>query len=72
MGVVEDSRLISDVHRLKVRQEAASPENKSDADWGVYQRMRATAEQMHRNHYAVDTSRDIAPVLDKVVCAVER
>jgi len=27
---------------------------------------------MRRNHYAVDTSRDITPVLDKVVCAVER
>jgi len=27
---------------------------------------------MHRNHYAVDTSRDITPVLDKVVRAVEQ
>jgi predicted kinase len=53
--------------RLKVRQEAASPGNKSDADWGVYQRMKANADEMHRNHYAVDTSRDITPVLDKVV-----
>ena len=53
--------------RLKVRQEAASPENKSDADWGVYQRMKATVQEMYRNHYAVDTSRDITPVLDKVV-----
>ena len=58
--------------RLKVRQEAASPENKSDADWAVYQRMRATAEEMRRNHYAVDTSRDITPVLDKVVREVRR
>jgi predicted kinase len=53
--------------RLKVRQEAASPENKSDAGWAVYQRMKDTVEEMHRNHYAVDTSRDITPVLDKVV-----
>jgi predicted kinase len=53
--------------RLKVRQKAASPANKSDADWGVYQRMKATVQAMHRNHYAVDTSRDITPVLDKVV-----
>jgi predicted kinase len=58
--------------RLKVRQEAASPENKSDADWAVYQRMRAMAEEMRRNHYAVDTSRDIMPVLDKVVREVRR
>jgi predicted kinase len=58
--------------RLKVRQGAASPENKSDADWAVYQRMRAMAEEMRRNHYAVDTSRDITPVLDKVVREVRR
>ena len=53
--------------RLKVRQEKASPDNSSDADWGVYQRMKTTVEEMRRNHYAVDTSRDITPVLDKVV-----
>jgi len=59
--------------RLKVRQKAASsPENKSDADWGVYQRMRTTVEEMYRNHYAVDTSRDITPVLDKVVREARR
>lgn len=58
--------------RLKVRQAAASPESKSDADWGVYRRMRATVEEMHRNHYAVDTSRDIIPVLDKVVREARR
>jgi predicted kinase len=58
--------------RLKVRQQAASPEGKSDADWAVYQKMRATAEKLRRNHYAVDTSRDITPVLDKVVRQASR
>ena len=29
--------------------------------------MKTTVEEMRRNHYAVDTSRDITPVLDKVV-----
>jgi predicted kinase len=58
--------------RLKARQQEASPQNKSDADWGVYQRMKDTVEEMHRNHYAVGTSRDITPVLDKVVRAAER
>jgi len=53
--------------RLKVRQKAASPENKSDADWAVYQKMKQSVEKMHRNHYAVDTSRDITPVVEKVV-----
>jgi predicted kinase len=55
--------------RLKVRQQAASPDNKSDADWAVYQKMKQSVEVMRRNHYAVDTSRDITPVLDKVVRA---
>jgi predicted kinase len=58
--------------RLKVRQQAASPQNKSDADWAVYQKMKQSVEVMRRNHYAVDTSRDITPVLDKVVRAAGR
>jgi predicted kinase len=53
--------------RLKTRLEGASPEDKSDADWSVYQRMKPAVEKIHRNHYAVDTSRDITPVLKKVV-----
>jgi predicted kinase len=53
--------------RLKVRRQAAGPENKSDADWAVYQKMKQSVEAMHRNHYAVDTSRDITPVVEKVV-----
>jgi predicted kinase len=57
--------------RLKARQGETGHKNKSDADWGVYQRMRATVQEMQRNHYAVDTSRDITPVLDKVVRAAE-
>ncbi len=51
--------------RLKARRE--NPENKSDADWEVYQRMKSSVQKIGRNHYAVDTSRDIAPVLDKIV-----
>jgi predicted kinase len=58
--------------RLKVRQRAASPENKSDADFAVYQKMKQSVEAMHRNHYAVDTSRDITPVVEKVVREARR
>ena len=56
--------------RLKARRREL--ENKSDADWKVYQRMRPTVQKMGRNHYAVDTSRDITPVLDKIVREVKR
>jgi predicted kinase len=56
--------------RLKVRQREG--QSKSDADWTVYQKMKATAEKMHHNHYAVDTSRDITPVVEKVVREARR
>ena len=58
--------------RLKTRLEGTNPENSSDADWRVYQRMKSTVEKIRRNHYAVDTSRDITPVLDKIVREVKR
>lgn len=56
--------------RLNTRQE--TPEAKSDADWAIYQRMKPTVEKICRNHYVVDTSRDITPVLDKIVRAANR
>jgi len=45
--------------RLKMRRE--DRQRKSDADWGVYQKMRSSVEKIWRNHYVVDTSRDITP-----------
>jgi predicted kinase len=50
--------------RLKSRQ--GSLQDKSDADWTVYQKMKFSVQHIHRNHYAVDTSQDITPVLDKI------
>jgi predicted kinase len=58
--------------RLKVRSESASPEDHSDADWLVFQRMQTSVQRISRNHFAVDTSRDISPVLDKIVRAVNK
>jgi len=51
--------------RLKARRENLG--SKSDADWAIYQRMKPSAQKIRRHHYAVDTSRDITPVLDKIV-----
>ncbi len=56
--------------RLRARGE--NSESKSDADWMVYRKMKPSVERICRNHYAVDTSRDIAPVLDKIVRQVTR
>lgn len=56
--------------RLKARQE--KPESNSDADWEVYRRMKSSVQKIQHNHYAVDTSRDITPVLDKIIREVRR
>lgn len=49
-----------------------SEEDQSEADWAVFQRMKTSVQQIHRHHFAVDTSRDIAPVLDKIVKEINR
>lgn len=51
--------------RLEAREKGLV-QSKSDAGWDVYQKMRPTVERIWRTHYAVDTSRDIAPVIDKI------
>jgi len=53
--------------RLKDRAEENNSESNSDADWAVFQKMKSTVQKISRNHFAVDTSRDITPVLDKIV-----
>ncbi len=58
--------------RLQARAEANRPENHSEADWAVYQRMKPAAQVIRRNHFAVDTSKDITPVLNKIVRELNR
>jgi predicted kinase len=41
--------------------------SKSDADWSVYARMLPTVEAIRRKHFTVDTSRDISPVVKRIV-----
>ena len=53
--------------RLKARSAKTNSESGSDADWAVFQRMKSSVQKISRNHFAVDTSRDITPVLDKIV-----
>ena len=57
----------SQVVRERLERRTSASENKSDADWAVYQKMKASVQKIRRNHYVVDTSRDITPVLDKIV-----
>ena len=55
------------VHERLTKQRVPNSRSKSDADWEVYERMKLTVERIRRNHYVVDTSRNIMPVLDKIV-----
>jgi predicted kinase len=52
--------------RLIARSSRTEPEGHSDADWSVFQKMQSAVEHIRRNHFAVDTSRDIRPALDKI------
>ncbi len=58
--------------RLKNRAERKNPEENSDADWQVYQKMKPAVQTIQRHHYVVDTSQDIVPVLNKIVRETKR
>jgi predicted kinase len=58
--------------RLKSRMEKSNNKDNSDADWTVYQKMQTTVQKINRNHFTVDTSRDITPSLDKIVREINR
>lgn len=59
--------------RLRNRADGTgSKEDQSEADWAVFQRMKTSVQQIRRHQFVVDTSRDISPVLDKVVRELNR
>ena len=53
--------------RLEQRAKGINPKDGSEADWGVYRRMKSTAQRIRHNHFAVDTAKDITPIIDKIV-----
>ena len=53
--------------RLEERSKEGHREDMSQADWSVYLKLRDSAQPMRRHHFVVDTSRDISPVLSKIV-----
>ena len=58
--------------RLEARSSGYNPGDNSRADWEVYQRMKSSVEKLARRHFAVDTSRDLTPVIDKILREVKR
>lgn len=61
-----------EVVQERLRTRPGKPDTTSDANWEVYQKMKPTVEKIRRQHYVADTSRDIAPVLDKIVRQANR
>ena len=60
-------------HRLSQREAGnADSEDISTAGLDVYRRMAPRVEPIRRNHYALDTSRDIAPVVEKIARELDR
>jgi predicted kinase len=58
--------------RQRLRGRSGDSDNKSDADWAIYQEMKPTEQRINRRHFTVDTSRDITPVIDKIVKEITR
>jgi predicted kinase len=58
--------------RLQSRKNDTMQGSKSDADWEIYRHMKPKAEKIRRNHYVVDTSRDISPVIGKIIHSLNR
>ncbi len=58
--------------RLQTRMASPHREDNSEADFSVYQRMKQGFHKIRRRHFAVDTSRDITPVLEKIVREARR
>ena len=53
--------------RLKQRKSDRHADTYSDAGWTIYTRLAPVEEPVRREHYALDTSKNIAPVLEQVI-----
>ena len=68
LAVVHATASINTVRRrLKQRKADRHANTYSDAGWLIYTRLLPVEEPVRREHYALDTSKNIAPVLDRVV-----
>ena len=65
VGLTAPSRLVK--HRLGRRIPGRNQGDYSDATWQIHRRMAPFEEPIARQHVMVDSSRDIRPLLDRVV-----
>jgi predicted kinase len=61
-----------DLVRQRLRERQGRPECRSDADWAVYQRMKAGSEPVRQGHLVVDTSEDIRPFIARLVREIDK
>ena len=52
--------------RLRAREKEVILRDGSEAGWEIYQKMKPLREKISRNHFVVDTSRDITQAIDKI------
>jgi hypothetical protein len=55
--------------RLEKRSTQA---NSAEAGWEIYRRMKSNTQKIRRNHFVVDTSQDISPVVNRVIREINR
>jgi predicted kinase len=55
------------VERLRNRSREDDPDDSSEADWEIHRAMKTRAERIRRKYFAVDTSRDIDPIIRKII-----
>jgi len=68
LAVVHATAPLSTVRRrLKQRKADRHANTYSDAGWLIYTRLALVEESVQRDHYSLDTSKDITPVLEQVV-----
>lgn len=53
--------------RLEQRSNDTHREDMSQADWGIYLKMKNSVQPVRRHHFVVDTSQDISPVIGKIM-----
>ncbi len=70
VGVEAPEELIR--QRLQERGQGLGTAGRSRADWSVYEKIKPTAEKIARRHFVVDTSRDINPVIVKILREIDR
>jgi len=58
--------------RLLVREKGLAPQDDSQAGWEVYRRMKPRREKVSRNYFVVDTSKDTAAAIDKIIRAIKK